>query len=426
MKRRYVALAALIAVAAAAGLYLASGTKHIEAGVPPVPVEATAVVLKDVPLYVSGLGTVVPLQTVAVRPQVDGQIMTVRFREGQHVRANDVLVELDSRALRAKLKQADGQLKHDQVLLANAQHDLSRYRQALDTGTVTQQLIDTQAATVAQDKATVLSDQGAFDAAKVQLGYCTIRSPATGVAGLRQVDAGNLVQTTDAGAIVTIVAVTPISVVFTVPQRDILRVTKALHGGGKLPVAALDSANTNVLAGGTLEALDNVVDPATGTIRLKAIFQNDKEALFPGEFVHARMRVGLLKQVPVVPSQAVLHGAKGDFVFIAENGRTAKRVSVKTGADSRGETPLTGGDIKPGDLVITDGGARVADHAAVQVRVVDAASRRGAGAAPASGAPPASAPDGAGASRTPQPDRPAAASGASGTDGADAADASAS
>ena len=401
MKRKYVALAALFAIAAAAGMYLVHGTTVPAASVSPVPVEASAVSLKDVPLYVSGLGTVTPLQTVTVRAQVDGQILAVRFREGQHVRANDVLVELDSRFLRAKLKQADGQLKHDQVMLANAQRDLTRYRQALDTGTVTQQLIDTQAAAVAQDKATVLADQGVLDEAQVQLSYCTIRSPATGVAGLRQVDAGNLVQTTDAGGIVTVVAVTPIAVVFTVPQRDILRVTKAVQGAalqqgsGKLPVAALDAGNTNVLASGALEALDNVVDQATGTIKLKATFKNDNQALFPGEFVHARMQIGVLKQVPVVPSQAVLHGAKGDYVFIAENGRTAKLVHVKTGADRHGETPLTGGDVKPGELVITDGAARVSDHAAVQVKLVAAAPRRGNDETAGSSAAPASAPDSA-------------------------------
>lgn len=396
MKIRYVVLAVL-AVLGGAGWYLAGRSRSAEAPKPPVPVEAAVVALKDVPVYVSGLGTVMSMQTVTVRPQVDGQIIAMRFREGQRVHANDVLVQLDPRYLQAKLKEARGRLKHDQVVLDNAERDLVRFRDALDTGTITQQVVDTQAAAVAQDKATVLADQGAVDEAQVKLDYCTIRSPASGVAGLRQVDVGNFVQAGDAGGIVTVVGVSPIAVVFTVPQKDIVRLTKALKGDPKAPVTALDADGTNVLATGAIEAVDNVVDQASGTIKLKAIFQNSDGALRPGEFVRARLRIGLLKQVPVVPSHAVLHGSKGNYLFLVAPDHTAKLVRVRLGAESHGETSVTGGDIKAGDLVITDGSARVSDHAAVAVQLA-ASSPRGdkgggsGGTGPASTAEPASGP----------------------------------
>lgn len=375
MKKRYVVLAGL-GVLAGAGLYLAQSTKPADAPPPAVPVEAVALALKDVPVYVSGLGTVVSLQTVTVRPQVDGQIVAIRFKEGQRVRANDVLVELDSRYLRGRLKQAAGRLERDRVLLANAERDLERYRGALDTGTVTQQRIDTQAATIAQQKAVVLADEGALEQARVRLDYCTIRSPATGIAGLRQVDVGNLVQTSDAGGIVTIVGMSPIAVLFTLPQKDIARVTSALQSNPAAPVAALDADDTRVLATGAMEAIDNVVDPASGTIKLKAVFPNEEETLRPGEFVHARLRIGLLKHVPVVPSHAVLHGTKGDYVFVVGSDRRAKLVHVRLGAESHGLMPVTAGDLKAGDVVITDGAARVSEHTEVAVHLAAAAPRR--------------------------------------------------
>lgn len=383
MKKRYV-VSAVLAVLAGVGLYFAQSTKPAEAPAPAVPVEAVALALKDVPVYVSGLGTVVSLQTVTVRPQVDGQIVAIRFKEGQRVRANDVLVELDSRYLRGRLKQAAGRLERDRVLLANAEHDLERYRGALDTGTVTQQRIDTQAATVAQQKAIVLADEGVLEQARVRLDYCTIRSPATGVAGLRQVDVGNLVQTSDAGGIVTIVGMSPIAVLFTLPQKDIARVTAALQSHPDAPVAALDSDNTRVLATGSMEAIDNVVDQASGTIKLKAVFPNQEQTLRPGEFVHARLRIGMLKQVPVVPSHAVLHGTKGDYVFVVGSDHRAKLVHVRLGAESRGQMPVTAGELKAGDLVITDGAARVSEHTEVAVHLAASVPKHDGDSLPAS------------------------------------------
>ncbi|WP_116140834.1 efflux RND transporter periplasmic adaptor subunit [Trinickia diaoshuihuensis] len=383
MKKRYVVLAVL-AVLAGAGLYLAQNTRPADLPPPAVPVEAVAVALKDVPVYVSGLGTVVSMQTVTVRPQVDGQIVAIRFKEGQRVRANDVLVELDSRYLRGRVKQAAGRLERDRVLLANAERDLTRYRGAQDTGTVTQQRIDTQAATVAQEKAAVLADEGALEQARVRLDYCTIRSPATGVAGLRQVDVGNLVQTNDAGGIVTIVGMSPIAVLFTVPQKDIARVVAAIQSHPDAPVSALDADDTRVLATGAMEAIDNVVDQASGTIKLKAVFPNSEETLRPGEFVHARLRIGLLKQVPVVPSHAVLHGTKGDYVFVVGSDHKAKLVHVRLGAESHGQMPVTAGELKAGDLVITDGAARVSEHTEVAVRLAAAAGQRDGDSLPAS------------------------------------------
>jgi multidrug efflux system membrane fusion protein len=401
MRKIYAIFPAAIVVAAAA-IYLARGTAPKVVPPQPQPVDAAVVALKDVPLYVSGLGTVIPLQTVTVRTQIDGQIVAIRFREGQRVRANDVLAQIDPRYLRAKLKETAGQLTRDHVILANAERDLSRYRQAFNTGTVTQQTIDTQAATVAQAKAAIAVDEGAIEEVKVQLDYCTIRSPATGIAGLRQVDEGNLIRTTDPTGIVTIVTVSPISVVFTVAERDVGRVRKALRGETrKVPVTLLDSDNQNVLASGAMEAIDNVVDAASGTVKLRAVFKNSKENLFPGEFVNAQVRVGTLKQVPVVPSQALMGNAGNNYVYVAEHRATVKLVHVKTGRESHGEVPIVSGNINAGDLVITDGAGRVSNQATVQIQHVIPASRGSGGdssTSDAAGSSPAAAGPNAGRS----------------------------
>ena len=370
MKRALPLVVSIAVITAFAGgwVYWTRGSALLSPPARAVPVEVTVVAQKNVPLYVSGLGTVVPLQTVIVRTQVDGQLVAVRFEEGRSIRANDVLAEIDSRYLRAKLKQAVGQLKHDQIALENAERDLTRYKSVVNTGVVTQQLVDTQVATVAQDKASVLADQGVEEEARVQVDYATIRSPVAGIVGLRQVDVGNIVHAADSNGIATIVSVSPIAVIFTVPERDIMRVVKAMRGGDrKLPVQALDAENQRVLATGEIEALDNLVDPASGTIKLKATFPNSEHMLFPGEFVHARMRVETLKHVLVVPSHAVLHGAKGSYVFVVGLDRRARLTRVETGPEIQGEVPLTAGDVKPDDLIITDGAGRVSDRAIVTV-----------------------------------------------------------
>lgn len=375
----------------------------------PTLVDAVPAVVKDVPVYVSALGTVVARQTVTIRTQVDGRIDAVRFKEGQHVRVGDILVEIDARSLRAKLKQSTGQLKRDEAVLVSAKRELARYKEAFGTGTVTQQTVDNQAAAVDQAKGAVLADQGAIDEAGVELGYCTIRSPIDGIVGLRQVDAGNFVRASDANGIVTIVAHTPITVVFAVQQSDIGRVVKAQQRDKNgVSVAALDEDNRTVLARGSLDAIDNVVDPSTGTIKLKAVFDNAKGTLFPGQFVNARMRIGTLKRAAVVPSHAVLHGAKGDYVFIVQPDRTVKRVAVKSGPENHGETPLLGGDVKAGDAVVTDGAARLSDHTSVVAHVVAPAPARsetpaGVASGAASGAAARTTPDAAAhASSAPQ------------------------
>jgi multidrug efflux system membrane fusion protein len=271
----------------------------------PVPVLAATATTKDVGVYLNGLGTVAPLNTVSVRSRVDGQLLRIDFQEGQIVRAGQLLAELDPRPFQVQLLQAQGQKDKDEATLHNAQVDLERYRVLYAQDSIAKQQLDTQAATVAQIQATLKSDQAQIESAKLNLAYARVTAPTGGRVGLRQVDVGNIVHASDQNGIVVITQLQPINVLFTLPADQIPQVLPKVHGGQPLPVDAYDRDLKHKLATGRVLAVDNQIDATTGTVRLKAIFPNDDEALFPDQFVNARLLVDVQRGVVTVPAAAI-------------------------------------------------------------------------------------------------------------------------
>lgn len=329
------------------------------------PVAAVAVAVQDVPVYIDALGTVTPSRSVSVSTQVNGILATVEFQEGQAVRQGQVIARIDDRAIKAQLAQARGVLAHDQAVLDNARRDLARFRELIKAGSVSQQTLDTQASTVEQLAGTVAADQGAVQNLEVQLGYCTITSPVDGVVGLRQVDPGNYVSTTSTTPIAVITQMRPATVVFAVPEDDLGKIHQA-QVQGPVSVLAFDRDKRVLLATGTLLALDNQVDTSTGTVKVKARFDTAGNALFPNQFVNARLKADTLQQVPVVPTRAIQHGSQGDFVFIAQ-GTKAQLRKVRSGPASGELTAILEQGVRPGEQVITEGADKLDDGSPIKV-----------------------------------------------------------
>jgi multidrug efflux system membrane fusion protein len=319
----------------------------------------------DLPLTLSGLGTVTPLATVTVRTQVAGTLQEVGYKEGQHVQQGDFLAQIDPRPFQAALDQAQGQLMRDQALLKNAQIDLARYQLLVKQDSIARQQLDTQGALVAQYQGTVRADQGQVDAAKVNLSYTRITAPVSGRVGLRQVDAGNYVQTGDANGIVVITQLQPITVIFTLPEDNLPDITRRLRAGAELPVTALDRTASQLLATGRLTTIDNQIDTATGTIKLRAEFANDDEALFPNQFVNVELLVDTLKGVVTVPVSAVQRGAPGTFVYVIKDDKVAVR-PVTTGPSTVDRIAITKG-LAAGEQVVVDGADKLRDGATVTI-----------------------------------------------------------
>lgn len=271
----------------------------------------------DVPITINSLGTVTPLATVTVHPQVTGPLIKIAFTEGQTVKAGDLLAQIDPRPFQAALDQAQGALQHDQALLANARVDLARYKMLVAQNSVAEQTYATQQATVLQDQATIATDMASVEAARLNLSYCRITSPVDGSVGLRQVDKGNMVSAYST-AIVVVTQLHPMSVLFTVPEDNLADVVRRLHAGEKLPVAAYDRTFTTLLDTGVLSNTDNEVDPTTGTLKLRAMFNNAKSELFPSQFVNVRMTLNTLHDQLLVPAAAVQQGANGNYVYVVD------------------------------------------------------------------------------------------------------------
>ncbi|MHB0704557.1 efflux RND transporter periplasmic adaptor subunit, partial [Roseomonas mucosa] len=330
----------------------------------PVPVTAAAAEVRDLPLTLDALGTVTPLNTITVRSQVSGTLVEVAFREGQEVRKGDLLARIDDRTYVAALEQAKAKKAYDQAQLANAKVDLQRYQGLLAANGVTRQQVDTQRAQVAMYEAQVAQDQAAIDSAQTQVDFTVIRSPIDGRVGLRQVDAGNLVQTSDSSGLVTLTQMRPITAIFTIPQQELGRLLRA-QAAGKVPVRTI-AAGDDPGAEGTLLTVDNQVDSATGTVKARAVFPNEDNRLWPGAFVNLRIGIETVPDATVVPLVAVQQGPDGAFVFVVGSDSKVEQRSVQLGPVTLAEAVIRQG-LKPGERVVTSGALRLNPGATVSV-----------------------------------------------------------
>ncbi|MCR0980473.1 efflux RND transporter periplasmic adaptor subunit [Roseomonas populi] len=349
------------------------------AGGSAVPVTVAEAARRDVALTVDALGTVVPLQAVVVRTQLDGQLMEVNFREGQEVAEGDVLARVDDRTAKAALQQAEGKKAYDQAQLANARVDLTRYQGLVRASGATQQQLDTQRAQVAMLEAQVQQDEAAIAQSRTQLGFATIRAPFAGRVGIRQVDPGNLVRSSDTNGIVSVTQMAPISVTFTLPQQELPRLNRALAAGAvpveTLPGPSSSSGTTQPVARGTLLTIDNTVDSTTGTIKAKAVFPNDDRSLWPGAFVNLRLRIEVVPQAVVVPLVSVQRGPEGSYAFVVKDDRTVEQRPVTIGQMTMTDAVVQSG-IQPGERVVTSGGLRLSNGAAVALQEENAPARQ--------------------------------------------------
>ncbi len=342
----------------------------------PLAVGVAAVTSGDVPITINALGTVTPLATVTVHPQISGPLVKIAFTEGQMVKAGDLLVLIDPRPYQAALDLAAGQLKRDEAALANAKVDMERYKTLLAQNSVSDQTYATQVATVAQDEATVASDRANLEAAQLNLDYCRITSPVAGLVGLRQVDIGNLMQA-NSTTIVVVTQLQPMSVLFTVPEDALSNVLQRLRSGQKLAVDAFDRSLTNKIASGTLSNADNEIDTTTGTLKLRANFDNSKFELFPNQFVNVRLLLDTLHDAIVVPGAAMQQGASGSYVYVVKPDSTVSMRAVTAGPTSGDLVSITKG-LAIGERVVVDGADQLRDGA----KIVIPGNAPAAGAAP--------------------------------------------
>jgi multidrug efflux system membrane fusion protein len=321
----------------------------------------------DMPITLIGLGTVTPLATVTVQSQIAGQIMHIAFKEGQTVKAGDPLIQIDPRPYQVALEQAQGSLVRDKALLANAHVDLGRYQTLFSQDSIAEQQLATQKSLVVQDEGTVKTDQAQIDAQKLNLTYCRIVSPIAGRVGLQQVNLGNYVTPNEPNGLVVVTQLKPITVVFTLPEDQIPPLLKQLHAGATLPVTAYDRADTHQLATGSLQSIDSQIDTTTGTLKLKAIFPNTDESLFPQQFVNVVLLLDTLHGATLVPQAAIQRGAPGTYVYSVNADQTVSVTKVTLGPGDATNIAITQG-LKPGATLVVDGADKLKDGAKVLLR----------------------------------------------------------
>lgn len=353
----------------------------------PAPVVVAAAQKGDLPVYLIGLGSVNAYNTVTVRSRVDGQIVKVNFTEGQFVHEGDALIEIDPRPYQVLLEQAEGQLAKDQAQLHDVQVDFERYTLLYKEGVIPKQQVDTQEAQVGQFQGAIKADNATIDNAKLQLVYARITAPISGRVGLRLVDQGNIVHATDTTGLLVITQLQPISVVFTLPQDQLQQVLVKLRGGGQLPVQAFDRDDTTKIADGKLATIDNQIDPSTGTYKLKSVFSNENDVLFPNQFVNVHMLVDTKRNVVIVPAAAIQRGPQGTYVYVVSGGDTVKIRSV-TVAQTTGNSIGISAGLNAGDIVVIDGQDKLQDGSKVVANMAPAnGSAAGSTAQPAAANP---------------------------------------
>ena len=368
IRRHWVIIIVTIVIIIAGIIFIRSnmtGKKSLN-GERPQPVTAVMTNKADFDVYLKGLGTVIPANTVTVKSQVSGQLISVRIKEGQHVNKNDLIAEIDPRPFQVQLMQAEGQLARDEAFLKNAKSDLALYKQLIAQDSIAAQQVTTQEALVKQYLGVIETDKGQIANAKLQLIYARVIAPIAGRVGLRQVDPGNMVQVNDVNGLVVITQLQPVTVVFSLPQDNLTILMKRWNAGATLPVQAYDQEGKVLLASGKLLAVDNQIDTTTGTIKLKAIFDNKDNKLFPNQFVNVRLKVDTLHDATVMSSAAVQRGSIGTFAYVVKDDKTVTVRMLKLGP-AEGDNIVVMEGLAPGESVVTVGGDKLREDTKVEI-----------------------------------------------------------